>query len=75
MVTAVGLATDIYDFDGKVTALLDDLGFYVVRIEDIELFQVRRANYDVAPYILELADSISATHPVALAKFHKYLKE
>ena len=71
-VASIALAEGPADFGRKVTEVLTQYGFDIVRIEDIEPFEDRVQKHSVTPNILKLAADVTHENPVALADFHSY---
>jgi hypothetical protein len=71
-VASIALAGNSEDFVRKTTEALNNLGFDVLEIEDIELFENRAQRHAIAPDVLRLAEVVNEEMPVALAAFHSY---
>jgi len=73
-VASIALADGPEEYGRKVTEALNEYGFDVVQIEDVELFEDRVQKHSVTPDILELAAAVTQENPVALADFHSYIE-
>src|SRR5207249_2158345 len=71
-VAAIALAKDSTQFSEKVTTLLNEYGFDVLRIEDIELLKRRIQKFQVAADLTKLAEDLTPENPVALGTLHSY---
>ena len=50
------------------------MGFKIIKIEDIELFNVRKSKYKIHPSVLKLSKRISKDNPIELDTFQAYKK-
>ena len=71
-VASIALAKGPGDYGQKVTEVLNQYGFDIVHIDDVELFEDRMHKHLVTPNILQLAAGVTQENPVALADFHSY---
>lgn len=60
------------NFIDAVKLEFDYRGFYVVDIEDIELFSERKSQYQLRDELLELANYVEQTGMVGIDRFHLY---
>ena len=66
-VVSIAWANSARDYFRKVVDVLNEEGFDVVQIEDIDTFEDRIKNQTVASEILELAEQVTEDDPVSLA--------
>ena len=68
--TAFAVGPD--DYGSAVTTALHELGFDVVKIEDVEALEGRMQRDGLTPAIRKLATMVDEHHPFALGTFHAY---
>jgi hypothetical protein len=73
-VGVIALAKGIEDYDQKVTDALNEEGFEVLEIEDIQTLEERRQAHSFSPELLQRAESVNENNPVAIGTFHCYVK-
>jgi hypothetical protein len=71
-VAAIGFADSREDYVGLVTRLLNDEGFDVEEIADIELYEDRVQKFSVSPGIQDLANSVEDDGHFGLGSFHTF---
>jgi hypothetical protein len=81
-VNVLALAVDTSDFISVATDRLNDYEFYVVGIEDVQVFEERLEECEKRPdgcyvdsEIVELAACLSVDEPVSLSTFDAYENE
>ena len=73
-VPALSLSINIKDFIKNVINYIEPMGFKIIKIEDIELFNVRKSKYKIHPSVLKLSKRISKDNPIELDTFQAYKK-
>lgn len=71
-VNAIVLADGIDSYRIKVKEELSMLSFYVVEMEDIELFSDRKNKYSISEELNEIAENAENTGNVSFGIFHSY---
>lgn len=71
-VPTLALASSIEDYVDKVTTFLDEYGFCVLEILDVELFDERMKRCEVDPGLRTLVGSLGSDAPVAFYVFNTY---
>ncbi len=69
---AVGFADSIEDYADGVTRLLNEDGFDVEEITDIELYEDRVRKFSVSPEFRDLADSVTDDGLFGFGTFHTF---
>jgi hypothetical protein len=69
-VGVIAFAASVDDYDRMITAALNEEGFNVLEIEDIQTFAERLQGDSLAPDVLDLAESVDETNPIAIGTFH-----
>jgi hypothetical protein len=62
------------DFCDLIKAELLSYNYYVIEIEDIEKFNIRKAKYILSDELLSLASETKRTGKIGLCNFHTYDK-
>jgi hypothetical protein len=70
-VNVLSLASNAADYRRQVKAL-EKMGLKITEIEDVEQFERRRANYEVDPELIALADEVARTGRVSCGTFHGF---
>jgi hypothetical protein len=74
-VAALALADGVESFDSMVCGHLEEMGFVVEEILDIEPLAVRKTHKKLDDGILELVKMLSKDSPVQLHVFHAFADE
>ncbi len=73
-VVALALAKNVKNFDSMVCGRLNDIGFDVLKISDIEPLWVKVKKNVAAKKLLVKANALSKKEPVYIGTFHTFRK-
>lgn len=74
-VNVFALARDVSDYTAVVTRAMDELGFDVEKLEDVEPFSCRRSSRAVSQKFRRLARDVRALGCVQFGTFHAFVQE
>ena len=74
-VNVIALACSEQEFFSRVREALEELGFDILDLEDVEPYAERTKKYKIDPKLKEMAAKIDSKNPIGFGTFHMYRPE
>jgi len=75
VVSVLAWADSVEDYAAKAAECLEQSDTLLIEFTDVEKFELRQKNFEVADYIKQLADEVAETKRAAFGTFHIYMAD